>query len=40
KFDNRDLSLAAASRLADEAMRGAVLRMTLGLDPVPGAFFA
>jgi len=40
KFDNRDLSLAAASILADEAMHWAVLRMTLGLDPVPGAFFA
>lgn len=40
KFDNRDLSHAAASILADEAMHWAVLRMTLGLDPVPGAFFA
>lgn len=38
-FDNRDLSLAAASILADEAMHWAVLRGALGLDPVPGAFF-
>jgi len=39
-FDNRDLSLAAASILADEAMHWAVLRSVLGLDPVPGAFFS
>lgn len=39
-FDNRDLSGAAASILADEAMHWAVLRHTLGLDPVPGAFFS
>ncbi|WP_421864269.1 ferritin-like domain-containing protein [Motiliproteus sp.] len=39
-FDNRDLSLAAASILADEAMHWAVLRHALGLDPVPGAFFS
>lgn len=40
KFENRDLSHAAASILSDEAMHWAVLRQTLGLDPVPGAFFA
>lgn len=39
-FDNRDLSAAAASILADEAMHWAVLRNVLGLDPVPGAFFS
>jgi rubrerythrin len=39
-FDNRDLSAAAASILADEAMHWAVLRQALGLDPVPGAFFS
>jgi len=39
-FDNRDLSLAAASILADEAMHWAVLRNALGLNPVPGAFFS
>jgi len=39
-FDNRDLSLAAASILADEAMHWAILRNALGLDPVPGAFFS
>lgn len=39
-FDNRDLSAAAASILADEAMHWAVLRSALGLDPVPGAFFS
>lgn len=38
-FENRDLSKAAASILADEAMHWAVLRQALGLDPVPGAFF-
>ncbi len=39
-FDNRDLSLAAASILSDEAMHWAILRQALGLDPVPGAFFS
>ena len=39
-FENRDLSKAAASILADEAMHWAVLRSALGLDPVPGAFFS
>ena len=39
-FDNRDLSAAAASILADEAMHWAILRSALGLDPVPGAFFS
>lgn len=39
-FDDRALSRAAASILADEAMHWAVLRSVLGLDPVPGAFFA
>ena len=39
-FDNRDLSAAAASILADEAMHWAVLRSALGLDPVPAAFFS
>jgi len=39
-FDNRDLSKAAASILADEAMHWAVLRNALGQDPVPGAFFS
>ncbi|MGV6858204.1 MAG: ferritin-like domain-containing protein, partial [bacterium] len=39
-FDNRDLSSAAASILADEAMHWAVLRNALQLDPVPGAFFS
>jgi rubrerythrin len=39
-FDNRELSAAAASILADEAMHWAVLRHALGLDPVPGAFFS
>ena len=40
KFESRDLSQAAASILSDEAMHWAVLRQVLGLDPVPGAFFA
>ena len=40
RFDNRELSGAAASILSDEAMHWAVLRQVLGLDPVPGAFFA
>ncbi len=40
KFENRDLSYAAASILSDEAMHWAILRQVLGLDPVPGAFFA
>ena len=39
-FADRDLSRAAASILADEAMHWAVLRRVLGLDPVPGAFFS
>ncbi|MAT65207.1 MAG: ferritin [Gammaproteobacteria bacterium] len=39
-FENRDLSKAAASILADEAMHWAVLRQALGLNPVPGAFFS
>ena len=39
RFQERQLSLAAASILADEAMHWAVLRGALGLDPVPGAFF-
>jgi len=39
-FENRDLSFAAASILADESMHWAVLRSVLGLDPVPGAFFS
>ena len=39
-FDDRTLSGAAASILADEAMHWAVLRSALGLDPVPGAFFS
>ncbi len=39
-FANRDLSKAAASILADEAMHWAILRQALGLDPVPGAFFS
>lgn len=40
KFKNHDLAQAAASILSDEAMHWAVLRQVLGLDPVPGAFFA
>lgn len=40
RFADRQLSLAAASILADEAMHWAVLRNVLGLDPVPGAFFS
>ncbi|HSH29418.1 MAG TPA: ferritin-like domain-containing protein [Thiohalobacter sp.] len=39
-FENRELSKAAASILADEAMHWAVLRQALGLNPVPGAFFS
>ena len=39
-FEHRDLSKAAASILADEAMHWAVLRNALGQDPVPGAFFS
>jgi rubrerythrin len=38
KFDNRDLSKAAASILGDEAMHWAILRNALGEDPVPVAF--
>lgn len=40
RFGDRQLSHAAASILADEAMHWAVLRSALGLDPVPGAFFS
>jgi len=40
KFESRDLSQAAASILSNEAMHWTVLRHALGLDPVPGAFFA
>jgi rubrerythrin len=39
-FEQRELSRAAASILADEAMHWAVLRQVLGLNPVPGAFFS
>ena len=39
-FEQRELSKAAASILADEAMHWAVLRQVLVLDPVPGAFFS
>ncbi|MDN5848288.1 MAG: ferritin-like domain-containing protein [Nitrococcus sp.] len=39
-FDHRELSGAAASILADEAMHWAVLRHALGLDPVPQAFYS
>lgn len=39
-FDNRELSAAAASILADEAMHWAILRNALKLDPVPSAFFS
>lgn len=39
-FEQRELSKAAASILADEAMHWAVLRQVLGLNPVPGAFFS
>jgi len=38
-LEGKDL-MAAASILADEAMHWAILRNTLGLDPVPGAFFS
>jgi bacterioferritin (cytochrome b1) len=37
-FNNKDLSSAAASIMADEAMHWAVLRSVLGEDPVPTAF--
>jgi rubrerythrin len=37
-FANRDLSMAAASILGDEAMHWAVLRNALGEVPVPSAF--
>ena len=37
-FQNRDLSTAAASILADEAMHWAVLRQAVGDEPVPWAF--
>lgn len=39
-FAERDLSRAAATILADEAMHWAVLRHALGEDPVPAAFIA
>lgn len=39
-FENRDLSKAAASILADEAMHWAILRQALKLDPVPDAFYS
>lgn len=38
-FAERDLSKAAASILADEAMHWAILRQVLGMDPVPDAFY-
>jgi bacterioferritin (cytochrome b1) len=37
-FTNKELSSAAASIMADEAMHWAVLRSVLGEDPVPTAF--
>jgi hypothetical protein len=37
-FGSRDLSKAAASILGDEAMHWAILRNTLGENPVPAAF--
>jgi demethoxyubiquinone hydroxylase (CLK1/Coq7/Cat5 family) len=37
-FKDRELSKAAASILGDEAMHWAVLRQTLGEEPVPAAF--
>jgi rubrerythrin len=37
-FNNKDLSSAAASIMADEAMHWAVLRGVLGENPVPNAF--
>ncbi len=39
-FANRELAVAAASILADEAMHWAVLRQALGQAPVPGAFIS
>ncbi|MCW8902342.1 ferritin-like domain-containing protein [Sedimenticola sp.] len=39
-FAERDLSKAAASILADEAMHWAILRQVLGMDPVPDAFYS
>ena len=39
-FANRDLAKAAGSILGDEAMHWAVLRHTLGENPVPEAFVA
>ena len=39
-FTSRDLAKAAASILGDEAMHWAVLRQTLGMNPVPVAFMA
>lgn len=40
RFEQRDLSRAAASILGDEAMHWAVLRQALGEAPVPAAFMA
>jgi bacterioferritin (cytochrome b1) len=37
-FANKDLSAAAASIMADEAMHWAVLRNALGEDPIPAPF--
>lgn len=37
-FANKDLSAAAASIMADEAMHWAVLRSALGEDPIPAPF--
>jgi Ferritin-like domain len=37
-FKDRELSKAAASILGDEAMHWAVLRQTIGEEPVPAAF--
>jgi bacterioferritin (cytochrome b1) len=37
-FANKDLSSAAASIMADEAMHWAVLRSALGEDPIPAPF--
>jgi bacterioferritin (cytochrome b1) len=37
-FANKDLSSAAASIMADEAMHWAILRNALGEDPIPTAF--
>ncbi|NMF89481.1 ferritin-like domain-containing protein [Aromatoleum petrolei] len=39
-FHGRELASAAASILGDEAMHWAILRQTLGQDPVPAAFMS